>query len=244
MRRRRRKAEFPVGAARPDYPRPDYPQPDFPKLDYSKLGESGPVSFERAFWRYGLEVVGIDEAGRGPLAGPVVAAAVVLKEGAPVDGARDSKEMTREERKECHEGILARSSFAAAGAASAKEIDRYDIVGATAKAMRRALQRLPRSERRHVVIDGLPMRRLGVPHDAVVKGDALVHSISCASVVAKVTRDKLMRRLARRYPGYGWRSNVGYGTREHKAALERLGPTPHHRLTFLGLQHEIELRKR
>ena len=92
-----------------------------------------------------------------------------------------------------------------------------------------------------MVVDGLPVKYLGREHDAVVDGDALVHSIGCASIVAKVVRDRLMRRLAARYPGYGWETNVGYGTETHRTAIDEIGLTPHHRLTFTGLQFELEL---
>jgi ribonuclease HII len=121
-----------------------------------------------------------------------------------------------------------------------REIDRRNILRATTVAMQRALQRLPvRPD--HVVVDGLPVKYLGWEHDAVVGGDGLVHSISCASIVAKVVRDRLMHRLARRHPGYAWERNVGYGTAEHLAAIDQLGVTAHHRLTFTGLQFELEI---
>ena len=124
------------------------------------------------------------------------------------------------------------------GAASAREIDEINILRATARAMERAIRRLP-GRPDHIVVDGLPMRDLAWEHEAVVGGDALVHSIACASIVAKVCRDRLMTRLAPRYPEYGWERNMGYGTEEHRAALRRLGPTPHHRLTF-GME-QLEL---
>jgi ribonuclease HII len=126
------------------------------------------------------------------------------------------------------------------GAASVREIDRRNILRATTIAMRRALDRLPEKPD-HVVVDGLPVKHLGRKHEAVVDGDALIHSIACASIVAKVIRDRLMHRLSRRYPGYAWDTNVGYGTAEHRAAIEALGVTPHHRLTFAGLQYELEI---
>jgi ribonuclease HII len=126
------------------------------------------------------------------------------------------------------------------GAASVREIDRRNILRATTVAMQRALTRLSvRPD--HVVVDGLPVKYLGREHEAVVDGDALVHSIACASIVAKVIRDRLMLRLAVRYPGYAWEKNVGYGTAEHMAAIDTLGLTPHHRLTFTGLQYELEM---
>lgn len=199
-----------------------------------------PLDYERGFWSRGLSwVAGVDEAGRGPLAGPVVAAAVVLREGVGVEGADDSKRVSREEREEVARRIRKQAAAVTVGAASAREIDEINILRATARAMERAIRRLPRHPD-HVVVDGLPMRGLAWEHDAVVGGDALVHSVACASIVAKVCRDRLMTRLARRYPEYGWERNMGYGTEEHRAAIRRVGPTPHHRLTF-GLE-QLELR--
>ncbi len=200
-----------------------------------------PLEYERRFWSRGLlGVAGVDEVGRGPLAGPVVAAAVVLPEGVAIDGATDSKALSAEEREELSALILARARSVSLGAASVREIDRANILVATAWAMNRALGRLQR-EPDHVVVDGLPMKSLRWAHEAVVGGDALVHSVACASIVAKVCRDRLMAKLAPRYPGYGWDHNMGYGTAEHRDALERLGATPHHRQTFLGLQYGLDL---
>lgn len=182
----------------------------------------------------------MDEAGRGPLAGPVVAAAVILPVGACVDGADDSKQLDAETRQELFDLILGTAASVGIGAASVREIDHRNILRATTVAMQRALDRL-RASPCHVVVDGLPVKHLARDHDAVVDGDALVHSIGCASIVAKVVRDRLMRRLSVRYPGYGWETNVGYATPEHRAAIRELGVTPHHRLTFAGLQYELEL---
>lgn len=198
------------------------------------------LAYERGFWSRGRLVAGVDEAGRGPLAGPVVAAAVVLPEGASVEGADDSKRLSPQVRGELFERILATAHSVGVGAASVREIDRLNILRATTRAMGRALEHL--SDRPdHVVVDGLPVKHLAWEHEAVVGGDGLIHSIACASIVAKVIRDRLMRRLDRRYPGYGWERNVGYGTEAHRQALERMGPTPHHRLTFAGVQFELEL---
>ncbi len=200
-----------------------------------------PLEYERGFWSRGLlGVAGVDEVGRGPLAGPVVAAAVVLPEGVAIDGAADSKALGPAEREELSALILARAHSVTLGAASVREIDRANILVATAWAMNRALGRLRRKPD-HVVVDGLPMKSLWWPHEAVVGGDALVHSVACASIVAKVCRDRLMNKLAPRYPGYGWDHNMGYATTEHRDALERLGATPHHRQTFLGLQYGLNL---
>ncbi len=181
----------------------------------------------------------MDEAGRGPLAGPVVAAVVVLPEGGCVEGADDSKRLSRAVREELFDEILARAALVGVGAASVREIDRVNILRATTRAMGRALRRL--DERPcHVVVDGRPVKDLGWEHEAVVDGDALVHSVGCASIVAKVVRDRLMRALARRYPGYGWETNVGYGTPQHRAAIRERGFTPHHRMSF-SVQTELEL---
>jgi ribonuclease HII len=199
------------------------------------------LAYEQRFWSRGLSwVAGVDEVGRGPLAGPVVACAVVLPTGICVEGATDSKVLGRETRETLAVEIRRHALAVALGAASVREIDRLNILNATTLAMRRALARLPRPPE-HVVVDGLPVRGLGWDHDAVVDGDALVHSVACASIVAKVVRDRLMTRLAARYPGFGWETNVGYGTLAHRQGLDELGPTPHHRQTFLGLQFELEL---
>jgi ribonuclease HII len=198
------------------------------------------LEYERAFWGRGRCVAGVDEAGRGPLAGPVVAAAVILPAGFCVEGADDSKVLSPAVRTELYACIVASARCVGVGAASVREIDRRNILRATTIAMRRALDRLPEKPD-HVVVDGLPVKHLGRKHEAVVDGDALIHSIACASIVAKVIRDRLMHRLSRRYPGYAWDTNVGYGTAEHRAAIEALGVTPHHRLTFAGLQYELEI---
>lgn len=200
----------------------------------------GLLSYEQGFWGRGLFVAGVDEVGRGPLAGPVVAAAVVLPPGVAVDGARDSKQLTAPAREELCGRILAAARGVGVGAASVREIDRLNILRATTLAMRRALARLPEAPDR-VVVDGLPVKNLGWEHEAMVGGDALIHSIACASIVAKVVRDRLMGRLAARYPGYGWDTNMGYGTPGHLAALGKLGPTPHHRRSFGGTQTELAI---
>ncbi|HUF77252.1 MAG TPA: ribonuclease HII [Longimicrobiales bacterium] len=198
------------------------------------------LEYERRFWGRGRSVAGVDEAGRGPLAGPVVAAAVVLPPDVCVDGADDSKVLSGDAREELYARIVSCARCVGVGAASVREIDRRNILRATTVAMQRALDRLGTTPD-HVVVDGLPVLHLGRPHEAVVDGDALIHSIACASIVAKVVRDRLMRRLAARYPAYAWERNVGYGTVEHRAAIDELGVTPHHRLTFTGLQFELEM---
>jgi len=200
------------------------------------------ITLERRLWEDGVEyVAGVDEAGRGPLAGPVVAAAVVFPAGTRgVKGVNDSKSVPEEQRHELARAIRRRALCWAVGAASAREVDRLNILRASHLAMRRALSRLS-VECQHVIVDGLPVPDLGDEQTAVVDGDAKVHCVACASILAKVTRDELMRRLARRYPAYGWETNVGYGTPEHREALKRLGPTPHHRMTFAPLQLTLEI---
>ena len=198
------------------------------------------LAYESLFWSQGRSVAGVDEAGRGPLAGPVIAAAVVLPEGTQVEGAGDSKKFSRTLREDLYTEILAKASSIGIGTGSVQEIDKHNILNATTLAMNRALTQLS-EEPGHVVVDGLPVKKLEWEHEAVVGGDGLVHSIGCASIVAKVTRDRLMTRLALRYPGYSWEKNAGYGTASHRAAIKKLGLTPHHRITFGGLQYELDV---
>lgn len=177
-------------------------------------------------------LAGIDEVGRGPLAGPVVACAVILPpDMRAIRGVDDSKKLTSSERERMAGRIRERALAVGVGAASVREIDRINIYHAAVLAMRRALGRLAVTPD-HVMVDGNPIRSLGVEHTAVVGGDACCHSIACASIVAKVTRDRLMYALARRYPQYHWNTNVGYGTAEHHAGLASHGVTPHHRRSF------------
>ena len=198
------------------------------------------LAYESLFWSQGRSIAGVDEAGRGPLAGPVIAAAVVLPEGIQVERAGDSKKLSRTLREELYAEILTKASSVGIGSGSVQEIDKHNILNATTLAMNRALTQLS-EEPGHVVVDGLPVKALEWEHEAVVGGDGLVHSIGCASIVAKVTRDRLMTRLALRYPGYSWEKNAGYGTALHRAAIKELGLTPHHRITFGRLQYELDV---
>lgn len=184
---------------------------------------------ERRYFRQGVELVaGMDEVGRGPWAGPVVAAVVVVGPDCRViRGINDSKVIPGRRREELAAAIACQFPFAV-GAASPREIDRINIRQATVLAMRRALARLP-VEAELLLIDGLPLPELGRPHDAIVDGDAKSFSIACASIIAKTVRDRLMQRLALRYPAYGWDHNVGYGTADHHAAVKQAGLSPHHR---------------
>ena len=188
---------------------------------------------EIAFWQAGGGLVaGVDEAGRGPLAGPVVAAAVVFPPHCRViRGLRDSKLLPPPRRLRLAGVVRARALAVGVGAASVREIDRVNIRRASILAMRRALARL-RVTPGLVLVDGLPCPELGCAHDAIIDGDAHCHSIAAASVIAKTVRDRLMERLARRHPSYAWESNKGYGTPDHLAALAAWGFTPHHRKSF------------
>jgi ribonuclease HII len=189
-------------------------------------------------------VCGVDEAGRGPLAGPVVAAAVILDRRrlprALRYGLDDSKRLSREARQE-FAALLERSGAAiGVGAASVIEIDRRNILQATLAAMGRAVAALgvlPQT----ALVDGTVPPPLACAVRTVVGGDGLSLSIAAASVIAKVTRDRLMQRLAQRYDGYGWMTNVGYGTAEHQRAIEALGLTPHHRRSFAPVQLALAL---
>jgi ribonuclease HII len=204
---------------------------------------------ERSAWASGHLLIGIDEAGRGPLAGPVVAAAVVFPANhRAIANVRDSKAVKTPGEREHLVAVIRREAVAwGLGAASVREIARHNIRVATAIAMRRALAHC-----RHglgttaaaVCIDGLRMPELGVPHQAIVKGDAHCHAIAAASILAKVARDRLMVRLAVRRPGYGWETNAGYATRHHICALRERGLTPHHRVLFCNTalgQRELAL---
>jgi ribonuclease HII len=192
-------------------------------------------TFEReaALWNAGRTIVaGIDEAGRGPLAGPVVAAAVVFPPNTKsIRGLRDSKLLSPVKRERLAGVVRARAMAIGVGAASVREIDRLNIRRATILAMQRALSRLGLTPT-GVLVDGLFLPELGRPHEAIVDGDVHCQSIAAASVLAKTVRDALMRRLAVRHPDYGWADNKGYGTPEHLEALTLRGPTRHHRQSF------------
>ncbi len=196
--------------------------------------------------RHGSLLAGVDEVGRGPLAGPVVACAIVMPTGVrAIAGVADSKQLDAPTRERLDAQIRARAVAIGLGAASAREVDRLNVLHATVLAMRRAIDRLQSVLGRqpdHILIDGLPLRWLDRPHSAVVKGDASCYSIACASIVAKVLRDDLMRRLDVRYALYGWQRNMGYGTPAHRSAVSTHGLTPHHRRSFcLSLQTSLEL---
>jgi len=179
-------------------------------------------------------VAGIDEAGRGPWAGPVVAAAAIFDRRAAEHladlGIDDSKRLDRRRREAAFDALPALARIGV-GRAEVVEIDSLNILRATLLAMRRAVDGLG-TVPDHALIDGNAMPDLPCPARCIVKGDQRSLSVAAASIVAKVTRDRIMAELAAESPGYGWERNAGYGTAEHRAALERLGPTPHHRRSF------------
>jgi ribonuclease HII len=198
---------------------------------------------ERALWRAGARrVAGIDEVGVAPACGPVVAAAVIVRPNARmIPGVRDSKTLSAAQREALAPEIRRRAVAVGIGAASVAEIDRLNIYHATHLAMRRALDRLGGHD--HVLVDGLGIAGFEAdvgPYDAIVDGDAHVYTIACASIVAKVVRDRLMARLAARHPGYGWERNAGYATAEHRAAMAALGVTPFHRRSFITTRRALE----
>ena len=176
-------------------------------------------------------LAGVDEAGCGPLAGPVVAAAVILDDQAPIAGLADSKALTAARRERLFDEIHARALCVSVAQASVDEIDRLNILQARLLAMKRAVESL-RLVPRHVLVDGNRLPVLRVPAEAVVRGDAKVPAISAASIVAKVHRDRLCAELHAQWPGYGFDGHKGYPTREHLAALRRLGACPAHRRSF------------
>jgi ribonuclease HII len=209
-------------------------------------------------------IAGVDEVGRGPLAGPVVACAVIMPpDQRAIAGVDDSKKLTALARTRLAEKIRERAVAFGIGAASVREIDRFNIYQATVVAMRRALTRMAQRfgvTPHHVLVDGRPFRTLEIAHTAIVDGDDCCYTIACASILAKVTRDRVMHALAPRYPNYLWDKNVGYSTAAHMHGLTAYGVTPHHRRSFIpvsqlsldwgsgigdwppGIESELEIR--
>ena len=200
--------------------------------------------FERALWSRGVtQVAGVDEAGRGPLAGPVVAAAVIFPPAGSKAGfderlcdLNDSKQLTARQREAFFTILTSKAEIRyAIAVVDAETIDRINILRATHRAMNEALARLhPQPE--HVLVDGRPVKSMSLPNTALIKGDARSYSIAAASVLAKVTRDRMMLEFAERFPGYGFAEHKGYGTPQHLAALTQRGPCPIHRRSFAPLK--------
>ena len=195
------------------------------------------TSFENELIRSGFPLIaGVDEVGRGALAGPVVAAAVILNPDDIPDGINDSKQLTRRQRERLSEQIKARARAFAVARVEHSEIDRINVLRASLRACLEAVKLLhPFPD--HVLMDGnQKIPQLPCPQMSIVKGDSLSASIAAASIIAKVARDSLMKEYDEQFPGYGFARHVGYGTREHHLAITRLGPSPIHRLTFHGVR--------
>ena len=202
---------------------------------------SAPYRYEGHAWRAGIGLVaGVDEAGRGPLAGPVVAAAVIIDPGRRVKGLRDSKLLTPARREELFAIISERARAIGVGIVDHETIDRINILRATEAAMLAALSRLAVPPDL-VITDFVRLAPLQCPQKNLVGGDARCASVAAASIVAKVTRDHMMRELDAKYPDYGFARHNGYATPEHLTALDRLGPCPIHRRTFAGVWRQGEL---
>jgi ribonuclease HII len=188
--------------------------------------------YERQLRERGFRALaGVDEAGRGALAGPLVAAAVILPEGYDLDGLEDSKLLTRRQRERAYARVTTEALAFSVCKAMPTRIDRAGLQRTNLTLLRRALRRLP-VDPDFVLVDGFPLTRLGVPCLGLRKGDVVTASVAAASVVAKVSRDRIMDRYHRRFPEYGFDTNRGYGTQKHWEALWRLGPTPIHRRSF------------
>lgn len=193
------------------------------------------VPFEEEARRAGYRtIVGIDEAGRGPLAGPVVAAAVVLPCACQIQGVQDSKRLTARQREMVYERIQANAVTYGIGMVSHEDIDRHNILWATKQAMCRAVQQLPRTPD-ILLIDGPLSLPVHLPQRPIIRGDARCASIAAASILAKVTRDRLMCDYAQQFPAYGFEQHKGYPTPEHYTRLRRYGPCAIHRRTFRGV---------
>jgi ribonuclease HII len=202
---------------------------------------SASYRYEGRAWRTGVgRIAGVDEAGRGPLAGPVVAAAVVLDPGRRIKGLADSKQLTPDEREERYALIASCAIAVGVGIVDHETIDRINILRATERAMLEALGRLPVAPDL-VITDFVRLGSLACPQKNLVGGDARCASVAAASIVAKVTRDGIMRELDVRYPAYGFARHKGYATPEHLRALDRFGPCPIHRRSFAPVWRQGEL---
>jgi ribonuclease HII len=190
------------------------------------------LNFERLLWKSGIrDIAGVDESGIGPLAGPVVAAAVMFEPGTEIPGVDDSKRLEPDVRVALAAEILRRSTGVGVGLATVQEIDTVNIYHAGLLAMRRAIEALPRTPQ-HVLVDARTIPGVAIAQSRFFRGDGINFSIAAASIIAKTERDRMMDELDRQYPGYGFASHKGYATSEHRAAVKRLGPSPVHRMSF------------
>jgi ribonuclease HII len=199
------------------------------------VSSSDLYEFDKQFFRKGVRLLcGIDEAGRGPLAGPVVAAAAVFAKGVSIPGVADSKTLSEERREALYDVIMEKAVDVRVGIVGPGTIDRINILAATHKAAQAALNKLV-ARPDLIITDYLNLKRVQAPLRFFVRGDAISHAIAAASIIAKVTRDRLMREYHERFPEYNFARNKGYGTREHLEALAKSGPCEIHRLTFKGV---------
>ncbi len=197
------------------------------------------LKFEKHLWSQGKTIIaGIDEAGRGPLAGPVVAAAVVFGNDKVIEGIGDSKKLSPKKRELLYDEIMERAQAVGIGQVEPLEIDRINILNATYKAMRKAVGRL-KLKVEHLLVDGRPIPDKIYPQTAIVGGDRLCYSIAAASIVAKVYRDRLMVEYDSVFPGYGFAKHKGYGTKMHREAIIKLKPCPIHRKTFARVKEHL-----
>nr|WP_198912489.1 ribonuclease HII [Desulfuromonas acetoxidans] len=198
-----------------------------------------PTYFERQLRRQGTTLVaGIDEAGRGPLAGPVVAAAVILPEHFDLPGLNDSKKLTEKKREQLFGPIRQQALAVGVGFAHAEEIDEINILQATVQSMCRAVARLKVTPQ-HLLIDGITPLPLSIDQQTIKKGDSRSLSVAAASVIAKVVRDRMMKVYARHYPDYGFEGHKGYGSARHRQLIAEHGPCPLHRKTFGGVREHL-----
>jgi ribonuclease HII len=192
----------------------------------------------KPYMKQGIIETGVDEVGRGCLAGNVVAASVILPEDFDFEIVKDSKQLKEHERKEAFEIIKDNAIAYGIGWVSAKRIDEINILNATFEAMHIAINRMEQKitkQVNHLLIDGNRFKSYqGIPHTCVVKGDATYYSIAAASILAKVVRDEYMKKLSSEFPGYGWETNMGYGSKKHRDAIKEIGINEQHRISFLG----------
>lgn len=198
-----------------------------------------PLEQKKLNWDTAGLMAGVDEAGRGPLAGPVVAAAVILDDLQPIVGLNDSKKLTAKRRVQLFDEIRARALCFSIAEATVQEIDQHNILQATMLAMKRAVEGL-RLKPQRVLVDGNRLPTLDILAEAIVQGDALVPAISAASILAKVHRDRLCEEMHERYPIYGFDQHKGYGTAQHLAALQMHGPADCHRMTFAPVARSVQ----
>jgi ribonuclease HII len=198
------------------------------------------LEVEQSFWRQGqLRIAGVDEAGLGSLCGPIVAAAVLLPPHClMIAGVRDYKLLSAAQRDRLFPQVLNQATAVGVGIATVAEIEEFNVLRASYLAMQRSLRHVQPID--HALIDGREIKTADLgAHTAIIDGDASSYAIACASIIAKVRRDRFLKRLAKRHPGYGWERNAGYGTKEHLRAIEELGVTPFHRRSYAPIQKAL-----